>query len=78
MKRHIGSKVFDNPSAHLLDIFRIIIEGRDNEIGYFEPYAFFLQYSKRIEHRPETPAADPAVKIFCEAFEINISGIHEL
>lgn len=42
MERHIGAEVFDDPLAHFPDIFHVVIQGGDDEVGYLKPYAFLF------------------------------------
>ena len=75
VERGISKAVLCQPTTHTANHLHVVVDGRDNEVGQFYPYAGLLHGEDGVEDRGKAAAADALVDVVAERLEVDVGGI---
>jgi hypothetical protein len=72
----LWTQIGEDPLGEFAGFCRIVVEGRDHEVGELEPdVGFVFEPEEGVQHGLEVGERDFAVEIFGEGFQVNIGGV---
>ena len=76
VKRNVRSQIFQDPIGQFPRLYRIVIQGRNHQIGNLKPYrGLIFQEQQCVQHRLHVCQSNFAIEIFCERLQVDVRRI---
>ena len=71
----ISKPIVCNPLTHASNHCHIVVDGRDDEVGEFDPYACIPHGENGVEYGSKLSAADVLIDMVAKRLQVYVGGI---